>query len=104
MAATEAVKEAIWLNGLILELGMKQEAGSVVYCDSQSAIHLTKNQMHHERTKHIDIRYHFLREKVAEGSVTVRKIATTENPADMLTKSLPLDKFRHCLNLIGARV
>ena len=72
-----------------------------MYYDSQSAIHLTKNQMYHERTKHIDVRYHFVRDVVLQGTVTVQKISTTENPADMLTKSIPSEKFRHCLNLVG---
>ena len=54
IAITEAVKEAMWLMGLIRELGVQQKSVTV-YCDSQSAIHLTKNQMFHERTKHIDI-------------------------------------------------
>jgi hypothetical protein len=78
MAATEAVKEAIWLRGLVSDLGLKQDE-TVVFCDSQSSIHLTKNQMYHERTKHIDVRYH---------------------PANMLTKPLSILKFKHCLDLI----
>jgi hypothetical protein len=100
MAAAEAVKEAIWLRGLVSDLGLQQD-DTVVFCDSQSAIHLTKNQMYHERTKHIDVRYHFLREVVTQGDITVKKIATAENPADMLTKPLPILKFKHCLGLIG---
>ena len=52
MAAMEAVKVAIWLKGLVGDLGLQQD--SVVFFDSQSAIHLTKNQMYHEITKHID--------------------------------------------------
>jgi hypothetical protein len=82
MAVAEAVKEAIWLRGLISDLGLQQDE-TIVFCDSQSTIHLTKNQMYHERTKHIDVRYHFLREVMTQGDITVKKIATTENPADM---------------------
>jgi hypothetical protein len=59
MVATEAVKEAIWLRGLVSDLGFQQDE-TVVFCYSQSAIHLTKNQMYHERTIHIDVKYHFL--------------------------------------------
>ncbi|KAI4331921.1 hypothetical protein L6164_016867 [Bauhinia variegata] len=55
MAITEAVKEAIWLQGLLEDLGVSQKH-IVVYCDSQSAIHLAKNQVYHDRTKHIDVR------------------------------------------------
>jgi hypothetical protein len=71
-----------------------------VFCDSQSAIHLTKNQMYHERTKHINVRYHFLREVVTQGDIIVKKIAV-ENLVDMLTKPLIIVKFKHCLGLIN---
>lgn len=56
-AATEAVKEALWLQGLLSELGMVQKY-VMVYCDSSSAIHLCKNPAHHEKTKYIDIKLH----------------------------------------------
>lgn len=100
MAITESVKEAIWLQGLVSDLGLKQDA-TVVFCDSQSAIYLTRNSVYHERTKHIDIRYHFIRDIISEGIVCVEKVSTDDNPADMLTKSLPVTKFRHCLDLVG---
>jgi hypothetical protein len=57
--------------------------------------------MYHERTKHIDVRYRFLREVVTQGDIIVKKITTVENPANMLTKPLPILKFKHCLGLIG---
>ena len=100
MAVTEAVKEAIWLQGLLSELGMKQKHIKV-HCDSQSAIHLAKNQVYHARTKHIDVRYHFVREILEEGGVIIQKIRTTENPADMMTKVVTAVKFKHCLDLIN---
>ena len=71
-----------------------------MFCDSQSAIHLAKNQVYHARTKHIDVRYHFVREIIEEGGVLVQKIKTDDNPADMLTKVVTTIKFNHCLNLI----
>ncbi|GKV50375.1 hypothetical protein SLEP1_g57082 [Rubroshorea leprosula] len=86
MAITEAVKEALWLKGLVSDLGVEQNE-IMVFCDSQSAIHLTKNTMYHERTKHIQVRYHFVREVISNGDVLVEKISTDENPADMMTKS-----------------
>ena len=72
-----------------------------VFCDSQSAIHLAKNQVYHARTKHIDVRYHFVREIIEEGGVLVQKIKTDDNPADMLTKVVTTIKFNHCLDLIN---
>ncbi|KAF5951571.1 hypothetical protein HYC85_009515 [Camellia sinensis] len=85
MAVTEAFKEAIWLHGLIEDLGIVQKHVKV-FCDSQSAICLAKNQVHHARTKHIDVRFHFIREIVNEGDILLQKIGTADNPADMLTK------------------
>jgi hypothetical protein len=63
MVATETVKEAIWLRALVGDLGLQQDE-TLVFCDSQSAMYLTKNQIYHERTKHIDVKYYFLREVV----------------------------------------
>lgn len=100
MAVTEAIKENLWLKGLFAELSLHQ-GGIIIFCDSQSVIHLSKDQMYHERTKHIDINYHFIRETIAEGKVSVQKINTRDNLADMFTKSLPVSKFKICLNLIG---
>ncbi|GKF16728.1 hypothetical protein Tco_0061646, partial [Tanacetum coccineum] len=68
MAMTETVKEAIWLQGLLGELGIKQKFVTM-HSDSQSAIHLAKNKVYHARTKHIDVRYHFIREILEEGGV-----------------------------------
>lgn len=73
----------------------------MVHCDSQSAIHLAKNQVHHGRTKHIDVRYHFIREIIENGVVNLVKIGTKDNPADMFTKVVPLAKFEHCSTLVN---
>ena len=75
MATVKAVKEAIWLKGLVCNLGLYQDS-TIVFCDRQSAIHLMKNIMYHERTKHIDVRYNFIQEIVSQGAITVKKIAT----------------------------
>lgn len=95
MAVTEAIKEAIWLYGLVADLGVEQERVTV-YC----AIHLAKNLVHHSRTKHIDVRFHFIREILEEGDILLQKIGTTDNPADMMTKVVTGVKFQHCLDLI----
>ncbi|GJX81498.1 retrovirus-related pol polyprotein from transposon TNT 1-94 [Tanacetum coccineum] len=75
MAMTEAVKETIWLQGLLGELGISQKFVTM-HSDSQSVIHLAKNQVYHARTKHIDVRYHFIREILEEGEVRIQKIHT----------------------------
>ncbi|KAG8477637.1 hypothetical protein CXB51_031043 [Gossypium anomalum] len=73
MAITEACKEAIWLKGLFSELNEDLQI-STVFCDSQSAIFLTKDQMFHERTKHIDVRYHFVRDIIASGDICFKPL------------------------------
>ena len=57
--------------------------------------------MYHTRTKHIDIKHHFIREVVESGAIKIMKIASKDNPADMLTKFLTRDKFEKCLSLVG---
>ncbi|KAH9698871.1 Integrase catalytic domain-containing protein [Citrus sinensis] len=99
-AATEAVKEALWLRGLITELGMTQETVEV-HCDSSSAIYLSKNPAHHEKTKHIDIKLHFIRNVISKGVISMVKVHTDDNPADMLTKVVTTAKFKSCLDKAG---
>ena len=75
---------------------MRVSSCITIYCDSQSAICLTKDLMFHERTKHIDVRYHFIRGVVVDGDVKVCKISTHDNLADMMTKPVPVAKFGWC--------
>jgi hypothetical protein len=72
---------------------------SVVLYDSQSAIYLAKNQVYHARTKRIDVRFHKIKEFVSTSELLLEKIHTSENLADMLTKHITADKFKHCLDL-----
>jgi hypothetical protein len=102
VSATEGVKEAIWMQGLISELGVPQYVIKL-YCDSHSAICLTKNDMYQFKTKHIDIKYPFIRDIVVEGKIKVDKKHTNENPTNMLTKSLSNTKFKHYIDLVGVR-
>ena len=88
MAASAASQEAIHLRRLLESLGFKQEGPTVIYDDNQGAIAMTKNPVMHRRTKHIDIRHHFVREAVARGDVTLVYVPTSEQAADLLTKAL----------------
>ena len=100
MVATEGAKEAIWLRGLFIELGI-EEGATIMSSDSQSAIHLFRNDAYHLKTKHICVKYYFIRDIVAQGEIVVKKIHILDNPADMLTKPLPITKFQHYLDLVG---
>jgi hypothetical protein len=103
MAIAEACKESAWLKGLYVEL-CGDDSCVNLFCDNQSAIYLTKDQMFHEKTKHIDVKYHYVRDEVAQGKLKVCKISTHENHADMMTKPVPVAKFELCSSLVGITV
>ncbi|KAL2230353.1 UNVERIFIED_CONTAM: Retrovirus-related Pol polyprotein from transposon TNT 1-94 [Sesamum indicum] len=92
IATTEAFKEALWLSGLLTEIGFLKEK-PVIHSDSQSSIQLCKNPVFHDRIKHIDVRYHFIRDIVSKELIRLEKISSEENSAHMGTKCLPLEKF-----------
>lgn len=96
IALTKAAKEAYWLKELMNELGFTQGAVEI-HWDSQSAIALAKNAVHHERTKHIKKRFHYIRDAITDGDVKVLKISTVHNLADILTKVVPVNKFLSAL-------
>jgi hypothetical protein len=75
VATTEASKEMIWLQRFMEELGKKQE-NNRLYCDSESAIHLANNSAFHSKTKHIKLRYHFIRSILEDGHLKLEKIHT----------------------------
>ncbi|CAM8981508.1 unnamed protein product [Rhodiola kirilowii] len=85
MAICDAFKEGIWLQGLVREAELTNSVVTI-FSDSQSAIYVCKNHVFHDRTKHIDVRYHFIRDKVCEGAVKLLKIETEYHPSDMGTK------------------
>ncbi|KAH9770122.1 Integrase catalytic domain-containing protein [Citrus sinensis] len=97
-AASAAVKEALWLKGLISELGISQKVVDI-HCDSSSAIYLSRNLAHHKKTKHIDIKLHFIRNVISKGVVKMVKIHTSNNLADMLTKVVPTAKLKTYLDI-----
>jgi hypothetical protein len=72
-----------------------------MHCDSESAIYLAKNQVYHPRTKHINVRFHKIRELIVTGDIVLEKVHTSENAADMLTKPITTTKFKHCLDLVN---
>lgn len=88
MAIAEGVKEVKWFRQLLEDIGRAQEGSTPLWTDNQGAMALTKNPEYHRRTKHIDVRYHFIRDEQETGTVTVGFVPTDEQPADMLTKSL----------------
>ena len=100
IAAVEATKDLLWLRKFTIELGMKQEK-YVLFCDNQSAIHLSKNSSFHSRSKHIDVRYHWILDALDSKLMELEKIHTDDNGSDMLTKVLPRGKFEFCRAVVG---
>jgi hypothetical protein len=88
-----AINEVLWQRGLLKELGLRQAACSVVYCDNQPAISISKNGIKSDRTKHVDIKYHFITEQINKGTIESKYMQTDKQQADMLTKALDKQKF-----------
>ena len=94
LALSEAMREALWLRQLLIELDVGFVAPIIIRVDNQSAIRLAENPVAHQRSKHIDIRYMRIREEIRSGTIGVRYVPTGENLADLLTKSPTLGQFQ----------
>jgi transposase InsO family protein len=101
IAAASSACQVVWINRILKSLNQTQHTPTKVYCDNISAIKLSKNPVMHGRNKHIDIRFHFLRELVKDGSVELITCSTTEQVADILIKPLKLDVFLKMRKLLG---
>lgn len=94
VAASAASREAIWLRKLLSDIGYLSRETTTIFVDNQSAIKLVKNPEFHKRTKHIDIRYHYIREKVEAKDIMIKYVPSEQQKADMFTKALPKERFR----------
>lgn len=92
-AEAAAIQEVLWLRGLMEELGLHTRTGSIVYGDNQSAISVSQNGVKGERTKHVDVKYHFVTETVERGIVKLCWVPTTQQQADIFTKALATPVF-----------
>lgn len=102
-AATSAAYQAVWLRQLLNELGYKQEEATSIYCDNVSAVFLYKNRALHSRSKHIDIKYHYIKSLVEDGQIELKPCHTEEQLADLLTKALGADQFCYLRERLGVR-
>jgi hypothetical protein len=94
VALTVAVKDVLFLHQLFLELGVEIESPTLIFGDNVASIALAKNPVKHERTKHIDIKHHFLREHVTRNDIKLVYIPTEDNLADILTKTTTKQIFQ----------
>lgn len=84
----EVVAELVWLQGLFKDLGAQVELPMHLHCDNKATMQIASNPMYHERTKHIEIDCHFIRERLQEGMIKTEYIASKEQMTDIFTKAL----------------
>ncbi|XP_071700678.1 secreted RxLR effector protein 161-like [Rutidosis leptorrhynchoides] len=103
VAATACVCHCMWLKGLLGDLDEKQIGTIEIMCDNSSTIKLSKNPVMHRRTKHIDVRFHYLRGLVNKEDVKLEFCRSEDQLADAMTKPLKLDKFIQFRSAVGVQ-
>ena len=101
IAACSASCEAIWLQKLMSGLFNLELDTTVILCDNQSCIKMTKNPVFHDRSEHIEIRYFYIRDMMQKGAIKIQHVSTDEQVADMLTKPLSWVKFEYFRDKLG---
>ena len=104
MAISADTQELLWIQQILREMfdivGMKLHAPYILFCDNQAAISIRKNDVHHHRSKHIDIKYHFIRDQIKNNKIKLQWLSTQDQMADILTKPLDKVKFTRFRNRI----
>ncbi|KAH0815732.1 hypothetical protein GEV33_007059 [Tenebrio molitor] len=103
VAACQTVKELIWLKLLLSELAIFEDFKATLHVDNESAIKLIKNPEFHQRSKHIDVRYHFIRDKYTMGEFNLVHVSSKQQQADILTKPLPRVGFEEQRRMLNVR-
>jgi hypothetical protein len=101
MATAEAVKETIWWRRFLGELEQPTDSPIPLYSDNAGSISLAHNPEHHARTKHIDVKYHLTREHLQLGTISLQRVPTKENTADVFTKALPRNAHAQHIAALG---
>nr|GEZ56816.1 copia protein [Tanacetum cinerariifolium] len=92
--AGKACQQALWMKQALIDYDIRLNDIPIM-CDIKGAIDLSKNPVQHSRTKHIEIRHHFLRDNVQKGNISIEKVASEDNIADIFTKPLKHEVFNH---------
>ncbi|GJX18254.1 hypothetical protein Tco_0219086 [Tanacetum coccineum] len=94
VSAGKACQQALWMKQALVDYGVRLDDIPIM-CDNKGAIDLSKNPVQHSRTKHIEIRHHFLRDNVQKGNISLEKVSSEDNIADILTKPLKREPFNY---------
>ncbi len=100
IAAAEASKELVWLRWLLSKLREGMHGPTRLYIDNRTADLLAQNPINHATTKHVDVRYHFIRECIIDGSIDLKLIGTNDMVANVLTKALAVTKHEHFCQML----
>ena len=101
VSAVEATAQAIWLRFVLSDFGEEHVEPTTILCDNTSAIAITKNPVHHHKTRHINRRFHFIRDALQNGEIDLMYCKTEEQVADILTKALAKDRFEYLRKKLG---
>lgn len=101
VAAASGACQAVWLRNMLEEIGFIQGVKTVLFCDNSSTIKLSRNPVLHGRSKHIHVRYHFLRELVNDGVIELEYCHTEEQLSDIMTKAVMLEVFEKLRKELG---
>ena len=101
VAAAACACQAIWMRRVLKKLSHEQKGCTTIMCDNSSTIKLSRNQVMHGRSKHIDVRFHFLRDLTKDGVVELIHCGTQEQVADLMTKPLKLEAFQKLRMMMG---
>ncbi|RVW79188.1 Retrovirus-related Pol polyprotein from transposon RE1 [Vitis vinifera] len=102
-AMTGACCELTWLRYLLKDLGVLHQEPALLYCDNKASLHIAANPVFHERTRHIEMDCHYIRDKIQDGSIITRHVSSTHQLADILTKSLGKEFFAPMIRKLGVQ-
>ena len=103
ISAAEATSQAKWLRFVLEDFGEEQIEGTQIMCDNTSAIAMAKNPVFHQKSRHINRKFHFIREAIQAKEIELVYCRTEEQIADILTKALPKDRFAYLRELLGVK-
>jgi hypothetical protein len=103
VAAAINCTQVLWMKQMLKDFGITFEEPVVIHYDNTSTINMSKNPIMHSKTKHISIKYHMIREKVAEKEVKLEYISTKEQIVDIFTKPLPKETFEYLKDFLGVK-